>query len=112
MSGSFLLNKWFSIFIIAAVTWIVYLNSLYVPFYLDDIRSISQNQLLISGSTFEIFNHNIMRSLGYISFAFNLNDSKDVLPFHITNVLIHMINGILVYCLTYLLIFKTSFDQK
>ncbi|WP_042150690.1 MULTISPECIES: tetratricopeptide repeat protein [unclassified Pseudoalteromonas] len=112
MSGSFLLNKWFSIFIIASVTWLIYFNSLYVPFYLDDIRSISQNQLLINGSTFEIFNHNIMRSLGYISFAFNLNDSKDVLPFHITNVLIHMINGILVYCLTYLLIFKTSFDKK
>ncbi len=100
-------HKVFFLLFICIITWIVYFNSLQVPFYLDDIRSISNNQLLQTGSFFEIAQAHGMRAVSYLSFAFDYKISGEISQLHISNILVHMLNGSLVFVLFQLLLFKT-----
>jgi protein O-mannosyl-transferase len=101
----------------------VYSNTFHVPFHFDDQPNISDNPLIqdanllfypsqycsqvVPGSVRYIpcyvFKN---RYLGYISFALNYQiNGLDVVGYHLVNILIHILNGILVYALV-LMTFK------
>jgi tetratricopeptide (TPR) repeat protein len=101
-----------SLFLISITVWVVYFNSLQVPFYFDDIRSISNNQILQTGSFLDIAKAHGMRAISYLSFALDYKISGDISQFHISNILVHMLNGFLVFGLFHLLLFKTPNSVK
>ncbi len=104
---SFFSTKIFALLVISFTSWLVYFNSLQVPFYFDDIRSISNNQILQTGSFIEIAQAHGMRAISYLSFALDYKISGEISQFHISNIFVHMINGFLVFGLFQLLLFKT-----
>lgn len=110
MSSALINNKYISILIISTLTWLVYFSSINVPFYLDDFIAIKDNSIINNGSFLDIFNSNRMRSIGNFTFAFDYKISGDIKQFHITNTLIHLINGLLIFSLIKLLI-KNSLVQ-
>ncbi len=85
-----------------------YLNTFEVPFVFDDIRKIRENPLLREIGNFlslEVMNDH--RYIGKLSFALNYAiHGPDVTGYHLVNLLIHVLNGLLVYW-TVLYTFKT-----
>ncbi len=88
-----------ALLVIAASTILVYSNTFHASFHFDDIPSIVENQNLRDlhsqwpplGS----------RYLGYLSFALNYRlGGLEVFGYHLTNLLIHVCNGLLIFWLT------------
>ncbi|APD87543.1 hypothetical protein BM527_16400 [Alteromonas sp. Mex14] len=97
----FFSNSYFSIFIICAVGIFTYLNSLQVPFYLDDAGSITNNTRLVDASIVSLFNDYGLRFLGYVGFWLNYEYAKlDVVPYHVVNIGIHVLASMAVFALT------------
>ena len=102
-----------SIIVILALLCIaIYSNTLDVPFVFDDWPNISENQS-IRLTDFNLtklheaaFNSpNYARPIANLSFAINYYFWEyDVTGYHITNIAIHLINGILVYFIIFLTI--------
>jgi len=96
-----------AIFAICLFCIIIYSNTLKSPFVFDDIPNITINPYIrLTHLDFEkIFNVGFKspcshRPLANISFAVNYYLGKyDVTGYHIVNILIHLLNGILVYFL-------------
>ncbi|WP_108947121.1 tetratricopeptide repeat protein [Shewanella halifaxensis] len=73
------------------VVFICYWGTTTVPFYLDDISSISDNIGLLSGTPSAIFEHYGLRTVGYLSFAINYQLSGlDLFGYHVINIVIHL----------------------
>jgi len=87
------------LFCIFALACIVYLPSLSVPFYLDDLSSIVNNPTFQSPTALnDMFSIYGMRVIGYYSLYFNyLLPYETTASYHIVNLIIHLINGCLVY---------------
>lgn len=100
-------NHTILLIVVSIITWLIYSNSLAVPFYLDDLRSIENNQLLNSATLAELFNVYQMRFVGYFSFWVDYKISGTLAQLHVTNITIHMINSLLVYWLTFQLLNTT-----
>lgn len=107
-------SKFFAFCLMAIVTWIVYYNSITVPFYLDDIRSIANNTVIHSGSITDIYNTFGLRFFAYLSFwadyqiVGSTSSTEAILTqLHISNITIHMLNGFVIFTLVYLLCNKT-----
>ena len=108
-----------AIIVISLLCVIIYSNTLNAPFAFDDATNIENNsyiqlkridiqQLIDSGFKSPIKN----RPLANISFALNYYfGGYDVAGYHIVNIIIHFINGILVYFLSHA-IFIHTFDAK
>ena len=107
--------------LIAVLGLLAYSNTFNVPFVFDDNRHIIENPIIKDLKHFihpseaeeiEILDlHSALtkRYMGYLSFALNYRfHGLIVKGYHITNLLIHIINGLLVYCLV-VLTFKTPF---
>lgn len=78
----------------------IYSSSLSVPFYLDDSGSIVENSVLHSGDISELWKYYGLRAGGYFTFYVNYAiDGLEPMGFHLTNVAIHVINGVIVYFL-------------
>ncbi|WP_045215362.1 tetratricopeptide repeat protein [Desulfonatronovibrio magnus] len=94
-----------SIFFLIMSGIAVYSNSFSVPFVLDDIRSIVENSFIKSFEGFaslEVFERN--RPLVDLTFALNYHFGElRVFGYHLVNLLIHIINGIMVYFLILLI---------
>jgi len=89
---------------------IIYSNTFSVPFHFDDTPNILENPQIKDLKNFLDFSGN--RYVGYLSFALNYHfGGLHVFGYHLVNLLIHIINGFLVYFLV-LLLFKTSRRQK
>jgi hypothetical protein len=92
---------------IAAVVVCAYANSLEVPFVFDDRPNISENpHIRIEGLAWrELWSAGTLsrahqRPVANMSFALNrLAGGDDVRGYHLVNVCIHLLNGILVYAL-------------
>jgi len=105
-----------AIIVISLLCVIIYSNTLNTPFVFDDAPNIENNsyirlkriniqQLIDSG--FKSPSKN--RPLANISFALNYYfGGYDVTGYHIVNIIIHLINGILVYFLSHALFIHTS----
>jgi protein O-mannosyl-transferase len=114
------------ILIIVVATFVVYSNTFQVPFHFDDDSNISGNPLikdmgyLIEPSQYcsritplSQMNHLCkffkLRYVGYVTFAVNYGlQGLNVTGYHIVNLLIHSVNGLLVFLLI-ILTFKTPF---
>ena len=105
--------------LIAVLAILVYSNTFNVPFLFDDNPNIVENPIVMDLKYFtqpseaEIFSGTFQykefmkRFIGYLSFALNYKaHGLDVRGYHITNLLIHIINGILLYSLV-MLTFRT-----
>ena len=113
---------YFHILAVAIVGFIAYSNSFSVPFQFDDIRVIEENPVIKNISNFNPFlkgyeakprdDYNSRRYLGYLSLALNYRwGGLDTAGYHVVNILIHVINGILVYFLV-ILTFSTPYFNK
>jgi hypothetical protein len=96
------------LFLIAIVGLISYSNSFIVPFQFDDIYNIAENPVVRDLDNFTSslsgYNQNPRRFVGYFTFALNYAaGGTDVRGYHIVNLIIHIVNG----CLLYLLVILT-----
>jgi protein O-mannosyl-transferase len=102
----------FPVFILIVLTVICYANTLNVPFVFDDIPNIVENKAIhINALNLESLRNagfnSLMpsRPLANISFALNYYFGKlDVAGYHLMNIFIHAINGVLVYLLAFFLL--------
>lgn len=102
--------------LIAVLTVLIYSNTLSSSFHFDDLRNIIQNDKLRTLSNF--LNLSGTRYIGELSFALNYYFGKlDVLGYHRVNLIIHIINGILVWWIVNLtfrtpIMGKTAVNQQ
>jgi len=77
---------------------VIYSSAFHGPFIFDDGMYISKNPLIKNLGNF--WPPSGPRYLGYLSFALNFRISGlDTFGFHLVNVMIHIVNGLLVYAL-------------
>ena len=98
----------FAIIVVLGV--LIYVNTLDVPFYLDDYRELAASPLIKSFSY--LFRHIaaggigglISRNFGYLTFAFNYQiGDLNVVGYHLVNIAIHLMAALALYsfvCLT------------
>lgn len=104
----------------ALVGFAIYANSLDVPFYLDDIRNISENNRVkidtisfssLSGAAFE--GPIKTRPLALISFALNYYfHQSDVFGYHLVNILFHVLTCFILYLLFRITLTTPALNQK
>ena len=105
-----LTNPWLALALITLVTSLIYCNVYRTPFVFDDLHQIEENvkirdlsRCLSPGQVFS------PRPVVELTFALNYQFGKlNVFGYHLVNVLIHVINGFLVYFLA-LTIFRQLF---
>jgi len=93
------------ILFISLISIIIYSNTLHSPFVFDDIDNITENSLIrmtginLTSLKNAAFSHpSWARPISNISFAVNYYmGGYNVRGYHIVNIAVHMINGILVY---------------
>lgn len=88
--------------LIAASTLLVYSNTFHSTFHFDDVEQIVENSKIKDlGNLREILNG--QRGVAVATFAVNYAiGGLNVFGYHLVNILIHIINGILVYFLIFL----------
>lgn len=92
-------NQFLAYAVIAAASLLAYCNSFTVPFVLDDFGSISNNYAIQKLFDFPaLWQFYANRIVLYFSLSINyfIHDNG-VEGYHVTNLLIHILNGILVY---------------
>src|ERR1051326_3862531 len=85
--------------ILIVLACVAYADSLYAPFVYDDLTSIQHNRAVrfFSLDPKEFLN---TRSLLYPTYAFNeWLDGENVFGYHVVNLLLHIINGLLVFAI-------------
>jgi len=96
--------------LLAFLATFIYSNTFSVPFHFDDTPNIVENPQIKDLKNFLDFYGS--RYIGFLSFALNYHfGGLHVFGYHLVNLLIHIINGFLVYSLV-LLLFKSSRRQK
>lgn len=94
-----------SAFIIIATVWVAYSDTLDVPFHFDDIHNVVENPRIKNLAHFSDLSGT--RVVGFLSFALNYRlHGLEVRGYHAVNILIHLLNGLLVYFLVRL-VFRT-----
>jgi Flp pilus assembly protein TadD len=106
------------VLIIVIVGFLAYSNTFHSPFQWDEADFISGNPIIRNLNYFTdisraeglpVYDGFKSRYIGYLTFALNYRlDGFDVTGYHIVNLAIHIINGILVYLLV-LLTFRTPY---
>jgi hypothetical protein len=107
-------GKHYIVFILLAiVSTVAYSNTFDVPFLFDDRPNIIENKLLRDLADFtpasieRMYTASGNRFIGFLTFALNFRmHGPDVTGYHVVNLLIHIVNAFLVYCLA-MLTFKT-----
>jgi hypothetical protein len=96
--------------IIAVTVLIIYSNTFSSPFHFDDIPNIVENYKLRDLSNF--WPPTGSRYVGSLSFAVNYHFGElDVFGYHLVNIVVHILNGFLVWSLV-LLTFKTPVFER
>jgi tetratricopeptide (TPR) repeat protein len=108
------LQKFFipiSLFFISLATFLIYSNILHGPFIFDDIANIKENPLIkIEHFSFLsiknlLYSLNGQRPIPLFSFAINyFFDHYNTFGYHVVNILIHILNGILLFFITDILL--------
>ncbi len=101
-----------AVIVLYVLGFVVYLNSFPVPFVFDDHPNIRDNpSIRLTAIDFEglhtaaFESHIGQRPVANISFALNyLAGGYDVKGYHLVNILIHIVNGLLVYFLALILL--------
>jgi len=107
-------NRWVLLTgVLVVLGCIAYSNSLDVPFAFDDIDSvqINYNVRFPNYSLYRPQTYIYTRSLLYASFAFNYwLAGENVLGYHIVNLLLHLLNGLLVFAVAIRILKKVLTD--
>jgi protein O-mannosyl-transferase len=104
------LNKYFNIIsfiLIALIGIIVYSNSFDCSFHFDDELNITENPVITNLYNFVNLNFwlHLGRQIAYLSFALNYHfNNLDVFGYHLINILIHIITGIITFLLVKLIL--------
>jgi protein O-mannosyl-transferase len=87
---------------ICALGFLAYFQTLFVPFYLDDIPNLVENSIIKDvGHIGLIWTHSGASPLAYLTFAINFYlGGLEVFGYHFFNLLIHIFASIFVYFLT------------
>lgn len=99
---------------IALLTLLVYCNSFLAPFTLDDFSSISNNYAIRNpfhpGAIWNFYSN---RFILYYTLSINyfIHDTAE-LGYHITNIAIHIVNGMLVFLILYRILGLTPSSSK
>ena len=93
----------------ALVTTVIYFPSLHGEFVFDDIKPIKGNSLVqitgLSQLSEIMFSQTLSRKIGMMSFALNFYfGGFNTFGYHLVNVFIHIINGLLLFFLSYTLL--------
>jgi len=106
LKGQVLINSAVLVFI-ALTVFIIYSNIYQSPFIFDDRPGIQENLDIRNVGNYLSFDRLLIpRDIVYLTFALNYRFGKlNVFGYHLVNVLIHIINGFLVYFLS-LTVFK------
>lgn len=95
------------------ITLLLYANSIYAPFYLDDYPSIVENQAVHSLDNLQaIWNFSQARFIGYLSFAINYSDNNTTIAFHLFNISLHFLNAVALLFLVRGLLQATNNTQQ
>ena len=90
-------KKALSIILIATVAVIIYSNTFYASFHFDDTPAIVENYAIHRFDVREIFSTS-SRPILDLTFALNYYFGKlDVFGYHLINIMLHIVNGILLY---------------
>ena len=91
------------IFIILIAGFIAYSNSFDCSFHFDDERVLDSSVKTYSTTIGEVIRNNPNRPIGLLTFAINHKIHKsDVRGYHLVNLMIHLINALLVWWLTFI----------
>ena len=94
---------------------IAYWNSADVPFVFDDLMSVQRNQGVRLGDYLHNFTPAVYfstRSILMATFAVNdWVDGQNVLGYHILNLILHILNGILIFAIAVRIFRKTGIDE-
>lgn len=95
-------SKWFALVVIALAGIVIYSNTYHSPFVFDDIRSIVEKPAIRDVSNFfDLKRIPTSRPVVDLTFAINYSFGKlNVFGYHLVNILIHIINGFIVYFLS------------
>jgi protein O-mannosyl-transferase len=96
-----LTNKWISLTLIGISVFIIYSNTFNSPFVFDDITSIVEKKSIRDLSNY-FYLEKLLKPRAVVDLTFSINyhyGKLDVFGYHIVNILIHILNGILVYFL-------------
>jgi len=89
--------------IIMLTVVIIYRNVYQCPFVFDDLPGIQEKEKIRSLSNYSSLGE-LLKPRGVVDFTFSVNykfGKLDVFSYHLVNVLIHIINGLLAYFLAY-----------
>ena len=92
--------------ILTILGFILYFNSINAPFIFDDLQNIAENPYIgVSAISWEniknIISHCHARPLPHLSFAANYYlNNYNVIGYHIVNIIIHIVNGLLLFIFT------------
>lgn len=104
---------WGSLAAIVAVTFLVYSNSFDAPWHLDDRPGILSNQALKNGDLSGLWAFHKNRFLTYLTLSWNYQYSGiETQSYHFVNVLIHSLNGCLLFALAYFLSIHTASSKS
>jgi tetratricopeptide (TPR) repeat protein len=91
--------------IITVTAFLIYSSTFSFPFHFDDTSNIVENHKLRNLKNF--WPPSGTRYIGFLSFAINYHlEGLDVFGYHLVNIIIHIINGFLLWCLV-IITFKT-----
>ncbi|MBF0479412.1 MAG: tetratricopeptide repeat protein [Candidatus Omnitrophica bacterium] len=100
-------NKWLKILLLAGVVLLCYSNTFHAPFQYDDYIFVSGNPNIRDLTDIKALWHSqpqYSRFVATVSFALNYHFGKlNVFGYHVVNLLIHLMNGLLVWWLIKLL---------
>lgn len=104
-----------SVLVIIAATWFAYHDTLDHSFHFDDTHAIVNNEGITHFDTFHDLPYWLNlnnRPLSYYTFALNYGQGElDPTPYHITNILIHILSSLLLFFVV-LKLFQTARMQK
>ncbi|MEJ2697445.1 MAG: hypothetical protein P8013_12460, partial [Candidatus Sulfobium sp.] len=117
-------KTFFALAILVVAGLLAYSNSFSVPFQFDGLKQVTDNPMIRSLDNFTPVlegqylhppagsEYNSRRVVGYLTLALNYRfGGFDVAGYHIVNLAIHLINGILVYFLV-MLTFRTPYFKS
>jgi Tfp pilus assembly protein PilF len=112
----FLQKRFVHILLVIVLGFLAYSNTFESPFQWDDIKHIGDNSIIKNLDNFTAstkgYKFNPRRVVGYFTFALNYHfGGTDVTGYHVVNLVIHIVNGILVYFLV-MLTFRTPYFTK
>lgn len=96
-------SRWFALIIIGFSVLVIYSNIYSSPFIYDDVTHIVENKTIKNLSNY-FFPSKFLEPRAILDFTFALNyrfGKLNVFGYHLVNILIHILNGFLVYFLVF-----------